>query len=346
MDKFLGFVLCYKKNFCYAWGGGFPGDEYLSFIAGSNKRNYNLSTVDSDYYVVYVNGKRTDQTVSNLTWNIDDKINIVRKRNKSNWYRILHEVDWDAGDVPLVGSQFTVQLTKLEPKHWLSPLPNLLPDDQFIGILRCFYNCTTLESVCDYLFENTPNTNNLARIFEGCTNLRTVPGNIFKGIYKNLISPTGLFANSGLETVPLLFNEATYPNCNNVNEMFMGTKVKTIPRNFFKNFTKIEKITRTFANTPFLESVDVVTDLASSYSLTELVEYCNNSKVTSISGVTLDLTKTNTRTVQGFWGNTSTSDFIIQPVNVKVIVGTQTASILDTLKQNASFKDTFNVIHL
>ena len=124
----------------------------------------------------------------------------------------------------MVGAQLPIRMALLEPKHWLSPLPNFLPDEKYVGILRTFMDCTTLQSVCDYLFSNMPHTNNLARVFQGCTSLTTVPQHIFDGIWENLISPSSIFFDSGLTEVPVVFLNKN-AQLEFINELFDGSKM-------------------------------------------------------------------------------------------------------------------------
>lgn len=100
-------------------------DDYLYFIAGSNKTNFQLSTNELDYYQVEINGHRTSQKLNSLTWNNGDKVRIIKKRNYGNWYNVIGS----QAEGNYTGAQLECKFPQMEPKHWLAPLPNLLPDD-------------------------------------------------------------------------------------------------------------------------------------------------------------------------------------------------------------------------
>lgn len=319
-------------------------EDRLHFIAGSAKANYRLSNNELDYYRVYINGRRTAQKLNSLTWNVDDRIEIVKLKDVGAWYNVLQDPDWDpAGTPDLVGAQLPIRIALLEPKHWLSPLPNFLPDEKYVGILRTFIDCTTLQSVCDYLFSNMPHTNNLARVFQGCTSLTTVPQHIFDGIWENLISPSGLFIDSGLTEVPVLFYHNSYPSCTSVNETFTGTPIKNIPLNFFDRFTNLIQARYIYKNTSYLESCPI-SFFNNNQNLGQINELFNNSKICSKSNIVLDFSSCpNIDAINDFYSNPTNTSISINPCIVKVKRNTLTATTFANAKANSNFKTTFNL---
>lgn len=319
-------------------------EDRLHFIAGSAKVNYRLSSNELDYYRVYINGRRTAQKLNSLTWNVDDRIEIVKLKDVGAWYNVLQDPDWDPAGVPdLVGAQLPIRMALLEPKHWLSPLPNFLPDEKYVGILRTFMDCTTLQSVCDYLFSNMPHTNNLARVFQGCTSLTTVPQHIFDGIWENLISPTSIFFDSGLTEVPVIFYHDSYPSCTNVNEIFRNTPIKNVPLSFFDKFTQLVQARATYKEARYLESCPVVF-LNKNTQLKSINELFDGSKMLSKSGVVLDFSNCPAMSVLDyFWGNPTDTSISITPCTVKVRRNTSTAALFADKKANSSYKSTFNL---
>lgn len=224
-------------------------EDCLHFIAGTSKTNYQLSTNELDYYRVDINGHRTSQQINSLTWNAGDRVRIIKKKNYGNWYNVIGS----QAEGNYTGAQLECKFPQMEPKHWLSPLPNLLPDGSFVGLIRTFNGCTTLQSVCDYLFVNMPHSNNMARLFQGCTALTTVPEHIFDGVYENMLSVNGLFKDSGITSCPSLFYENEYPNYSTAGEVFMNTPITGVPLDFFNNLMKggkIYNINSNFYNTP------------------------------------------------------------------------------------------------
>lgn len=67
-----------------------------------------------------------------------------------------------------------------------------------------------------------PHSNNMARLFQGCTSLTTVPEHIFDGVYENMLSVNGLFKDSGITSCPSLFYENEYPDYSTAGEIFMN----------------------------------------------------------------------------------------------------------------------------
>lgn len=323
-------------------------DDCLYFIAGSNKTNFQLSTNELDYYQVEINGHRTSQKLNSLTWNNGDKVRIIKKKNYGNWYNVIGT----QAEGTYVGAQLECKFIELEPKHWLSPLPNLLPDEQFVGLIRTFYNCTTLETVCDYLFVNMPHMNNAARLFQGCTSLTTVPEHIFDGVYTNLLSVGRLFKDSGIRTCPNLFYEDQYPAYSTAHEIFDNTPIISVPLNFFDNLMKLGKIykyDKCFSSTPNLESAPTKfiggqynpVHQDTTYTIAHIF---NDSKILTKSGVVIDFSEfPNITNIGNFWGNNSTPN--LKPCTVKVKRNTETASRFENRKTASSsdITNTFNI---
>lgn len=321
-------------------------EDCLHFIAGTSKTNYQLSTNELDYYRVDINGHRTSQQINSLTWNAGDRVRIIKKKNYGNWYNVIGS----QAEGNYTGAQLECKFPQMEPKHWLSPLPNLLPDGSFVGLIRTFNGCTTLQSVCDYLFVNMPHSNNMARLFQGCTALTTVPEHIFDGVYENMLSVNGLFKDSGITSCPSLFYENEYPNYSTAGEVFMNTPITGVPLDFFDNLMKggkIYNINSNFYNTPNLE-----------YAPTKFIggqpnEYhgdanflvsnlFNNSKMLTKSGIVIDLTNFDTLTdCSYFWGSNNTAN--LKPCTVKIKRNTTTASTFEKKKSSGDMTNTFNI---
>ncbi|WP_289171321.1 hypothetical protein [uncultured Parasutterella sp.] len=319
-------------------------EDQLHFIAGTSKVNFRLSSNELDCYRVYVNGSKTTQQLNSLTWKANDRIKIVKRKGFGAWYNVLQDPDWDPEAVPdIKGSQLPIKLAYLEPKHWLSPLPNFLPDEKYIGVLRTFVDCTALETVCDYLFSNMPHTNNLARVFQGCTSLKTVPEHIFDGIWENLISPSSVFVDSGLTEVPVLFYHNSYPSCINVGEMFENAPIKNVPLSFFDKFTQLERAQHLYSGTRYLESCPIAL-FSKNTNIKWIYRLFMGSKMLSKPGVVLDFSNCpNIEQIDNFWGDPADTSIPISPCTVKVRRSTPTAALFADKKANSSYKDTFNI---
>ena len=320
-------------------------EDCLHFIAGMSKTNFQLSTNELDYYRVDINGRRTSQQINSLTWNAGDRIRIVKKKNYGNWYNIIGS---QPTDINYVGAQLECRFSELEPKHWLSPLPNLLPDEQFVGLVRTFNGCTSLQSVCDYLFVNMPHTNNLARLFQGCTSLTTVPEHIFDGVYENLLSVAGLFKDSGITSITKLLYENEYPAFSTCNDVFRNTPITSVPSDFFSNLgQKVFNYCYCFNSTPNLESaptkfVGGAPNPNHSDADFKMYHLFSDSKMLTKSGVVLDFTEFDAITDCGsFWGNNSTPG--LQPCTIKVKRNTTTAATFEAKKASGDMTNTFNI---
>lgn len=319
-------------------------EDCLHFIAGTSKTNFQLSTNELDYYRVDINGHRTSQQINSLTWNAGDRVRIVKKKNYGNWYNVIGT----QAEGTYVGAQLECKFSQMEPKHWLSPLPNLLPDDSFVGLIRTFNGCTTLQSVCDYLFVNMPHTNNLARLFQGCTALTTVPEHIFDGVWVNLLAISGLFKDSGITSVPKLLYEEQYPNFTSFNQVFMNTPIKIVPSDFFTNAAPTSHTyPECFKDTHYLESTPLKFNGGAenpniSYNGATIDNMFNDSKMLTKSGVVLDFTEfLNIYSIAYFWGNNSTAN--LKPCTVKVKRNSVTAATFAAKKSSGDMTNTFNI---
>lgn len=324
------------------------GDEFLHFIAGSNKTGYCLSNNEVDYYRVDINKQITNQKINSLTWKYGDEIRIIKKKNYGNWYNVIGS----QAEGNYTGAQLECKFPQMEPKHWLSPLPNLLPDEQFNGLIRSFNGCTTLETVCDYLFVNMPHSNNMARLFQGCTSLTTVPKHIFDGVYENLLSVAGLFKDSGIQTCPSLFYENQYPVYSSAHDIFSNTPITSVPTDFFNNLMKLGKIygyNNCFKDTPNLISaptkfVGGQPNPAHGHEDFLISDLFNGSKMLTKSGVVNDFTEfPNINRIGSFWGNNSTAN--LKPCTVKVKRNTETARLFENRKtaSDSIITNTFNI---
>jgi hypothetical protein len=331
-------------------------EDCLHFIAGTSKTNYQLSTNELDYYRVDINGHRTSQQINSLTWNAGDRVRIIKKKNYGNWYNVIGS---QPTDMTYVGAQLECKFSELEPKHWLSPLPNLLPDDSFVGLIRIFNGCTTLQSVCDYLFVNMPHSNNMARLFQGCTALTTVPEHIFDGVYENMLSVAGLFQDSGITSCPSLFYEKQYPAYSSAHDIFKNSPITSVPTDFFNNLMKSGKTytyNNCFEDTPNLESAPLKFvggqyNPNNSAGRTQFRYVFNNSKMLQKSGIVIDLTEysnvginddTDGWSIVHFWGyNNSVPN--LKPCTVKVKRNSLTASTLEKKKASGDMTNTFNI---
>lgn len=322
-------------------------EDCLHFIAGTSKTNYQLSTNELDYYRVDINGHRTSQQINSLTWNAGDRVRIIKKKNYGNWYNVIGS---QAEGMTYVGAQLECKFSELEPKHWLSPLPNLLPDGSFVGLIRIFNGCTTLQSVCDYLFVNIPHSNNMARLFQGCTALTTVPEHIFDGVYENMLSVAGLFQDSGITSCPSLFYENEYPAYSSSHEIFSNTPITSVPTDFFNNLMKLGKIygyNNCFKDTPNLESAPLKfiggqPNPNHSHDDFLISGLFNGSKMLTKSGVVIDFTEfPNINKIDGFWGYNSTAN--LKPCTVKVKRNSVTAATFAAKKSSGDMTNTFNI---
>lgn len=323
-------------------------EDCLHFIAGTSKTNFQLSMNELDYYRVDINGHRTSQQINSLTWNAGDRVRIIKKKNYGNWYNVIGS----QAEGNYTGAQLECKFPQMEPKHWLSPLPNLLPDEHFVGLIRTFNGCTSLQSVCDYLFVNMPHSNNMARLFQGCTSLTTVPEHIFDGVYENLLSVAGLFQDSGIQTCPSLFYENEYPAYSSAHDIFRNSPITSVPTDFFNNLMKLGKIYG--YNNCFKDTINLVSaptkfvggqpNPAHGHEDFLISDLFNGSKMLTKSGVVIDFTEfPNINKIGSFWGNNSTAN--LKPCTVKVKRNTETATRFENRKtaSDSIITNTFNI---
>lgn len=190
----------------------------------------------------------------------------------------------------------------------------------------------------------------MARLFQGCTALTTVPEHIFDGVYENLLSVAGLFQDSGITSCPSLFYENEYPVYSSSHEIFSNTPITSVPTDFFNNLMKLGKIygyNNCFKDTPNLESAPLKfiggqPNPNHSHDDFLISALFNGSKMLTKSGVVIDFTEfPNINKIDGFWGYNSTAN--LKPCTVKVKRNSVTAATFAAKKSSGDMTNTFNI---
>ena len=134
-----------------------PDDQFIEFVASKSGTGVNFfgesSIPDDTYYEV--NGVRQNEPINNLTFSENDVINIVYRTavysvfscNNQDYLGLIKR-----GRIPKVSS------TSFE---------------------RCFYNCKSLTSIPEGLFDKNPLATDFSGCFYLCSNLTSIPEGLF-----------------------------------------------------------------------------------------------------------------------------------------------------------------------
>ena len=244
-----------------SWTQPLPSKNYTwSFVAseavanGSFFRGYSSLTHPDSACSVYVNGQKTTQKFSSLTFNADDLVTIEMNGVMS----------------------FPVYMGGITFKQLNTPLP-FMSDVDGKGIEKLnfsFENMSSLTSVPSGMFANNPSIKTASNLFKG-TGLTSAPANLFQGLdnIEDLVAPfmectslasidEGLF--NGMDKLDNLSNAfsdcvslaslpsglfANNPELGTLNKTFNGCKALTsIPGDLFASNTKLYDFQYTFCH--------------------------------------------------------------------------------------------------
>lgn len=236
-------------KFYYLLTSSFLCEPKISFItskAGNsiNFFQYGGSTLPpTSDFAVYINGQKTNQNYTSLTFNSDDCISIVLTNESSYYPYFKPNVNNTASSLDYI-------------KEILEPLPlmKLNSTTEVIDFQHCFYCCSSLQKIPDKLFKNNPNANQFIATL-AATGIKTIPENTF-AFNPHIYTFNSCFYNCpNLESIPekLFVNnlESTvFQYC-----FYVCPSLKTIPENLFANNTKAEYFGYCFCNCPSLQSI-------------------------------------------------------------------------------------------
>ena len=134
-----------------------PDDQFIEFVASKSGTGVNFfgdsSIPDDTYYEV--NGVRQNEPINNLTFSENDVINIVYG---TAVYSVFSCNNQDCLGLIKRGRIPKVSSTSFE---------------------RCFYNCTSLTSIPEGLFDNNTQATNFSDCFNTCKSLTSIPEGLF-----------------------------------------------------------------------------------------------------------------------------------------------------------------------
>lgn len=217
----------------------------VNFFDHTANSGFNFSALQ-----VYINDNFTNISANALTANAGDDIRIV---SRSDLYPFFYPSDKD-------------YIASIE-----EPLPFMGETD----FTRYFYNCTSLVSISQGLFDNNPNVTNFSYCFRFCSALTSIPSGLFdnnpqvtnfsycfaentsltsipKGLFDNNPQVTNFaycFAScSSLLSIPEgLFDNNTFAN--DFSYCFaICTSLTSIPKSLFDKNTKASNFSSCFYN--------------------------------------------------------------------------------------------------
>lgn len=230
----------------------------LCFVAGGDVSGLHFPIYDetldlSSSYTVFINGKKANVNVNNLSYSEGDVVEIAKTNPNAFWGDLLGTaLISDSYE----GAQCDVQLYRLKAREVLKPLPTIADGEKYIGLMTIFKDSEFLQAVCEKLFINNSLTNNAAGAFQNCTLMTSFPSDILD-YFTQCLSIPRFFSRTGLTS--FYFDASEHPTywCQNIKQLFMSCQnLETV---VFKNYTNgpIYDTRSIFTYCPKLKTVDL-----------------------------------------------------------------------------------------
>ena len=174
MIKLKNYIFTTKnaKRIIVYRGGGAPEGQ-IHFIANTRFSNedffQNITEINPNYdfsnLEVYINGELTNQVANSITADRDDDVIIKSTDGYYPWFSDVHLVFMRGGYIKSIE----------EPL----PLMHQADGSPITSFAQYFYECESLTSIPEGLFDNNTQATDFSRCFERCEHLTSIPIGLF-----------------------------------------------------------------------------------------------------------------------------------------------------------------------
>ena len=207
----------------------------IHFIASKDFQNIdffqNITEENSSYdfsnLKVYINGELTTQVANSISANANDDIVIKATSGKYPWF----------GHYTNINSRYDIDYIKSieEPL----PLMHRADGNPITNFYYCFYDCSSLTSIPEGLFDNNTKVTSFNSCFDSCFSLTSIPEGLFDNNTKVTNFGSCFVGCSSLTSIPAgLFDNN--PNVTNFSYCFYNCSgLASIPEGLFDNNTQV-----------------------------------------------------------------------------------------------------------
>ena len=232
----------------------------------SNKDNLEYPTVSyvEENTKVFYKEKPAPPIVTYTTTGASQQVKLVHQKQYLDYAKIL-----DNGEELTVTGTDALNYTFENPgEHQVE----LKFKDDATTLASGFSGCSQLTSIPDNLFNNNTAVSNFSYTFYNCSGLTSIPENLFKyntavtsfsNTFQNCSGLTSIPANLFSNNTKVTYFSYTFSNCSQLTG--------SIPENLFSNNTAVTNFTNTFYNCKRLTNIPEKL-------------FSNNTKVTSFFG--------------------------------------------------------------
>ena len=268
-----------QKEIYLNGGGGNISNAKIHFIASKDFTNVNFfqnidhkNSYDFSYLQVYINDTLTEQEANSISANANDDIKIISTTNKYPRFgryssnESTYDIDYIKSieePLPLMVDAYDTPISKLNNCFFncasLVSIPEGLFDNnpEVTDFSSCFGYCSALTSIPAGLFDNNPNVTNFRFCFHSCSALTSIPQGLFDN-NPNVTSFSSCFNScSALTSIPVgLFNNN--PNVTYFDNCFYAcTSLTSIPEGLFDNNTNVTEFNQCFGYCTALTSIPI-----------------------------------------------------------------------------------------